>query len=142
MTINSKPRFPRRPRRAMTRVRAIDETDVRVLIEAEEAGNKVVAVIAAGAEAEPCVLQLLLGQGTSHMPLVTVSVSALAARDPDIPPVDLFTAELRAMLPKDADGQAYLFLEQGQTLAVRALDTVSDDVWVTAIHASFEPDPE
>jgi hypothetical protein len=121
MTINSKPRFPRRPRRA---------------------GNKVVAVIAAGAEAEPCVLQLLLGQGTSHMPLVTVSVSALAARDPDIPPVDLFTAELRAMLPKDADGQAYLFLEQGQTLAVRALDTVSDDVWVTAIHASFEPDPE
>lgn len=141
MALNKRPTFVNRPNITPTAFVNSDADDVKALVnDTTGSGVKVVALFATGEVTANRVLKVLITRGVVEHPLVAVNIPLNAGRDPAVPPVDLFTSALREILPKDADGQPYIYLADGDTVSAQIADAVTDteSVNVFAVFGSFD----
>jgi len=140
MAVNNRPTFAYRPSLSAAKLVNADGTNAVDLISAGDSGNKVVGIFATGEVTANRDVQLVLERGADSFILTTVAVPLNSGRTNALPPVDLFTEELRALLPKDADAQPYLFIMAEDVLQVKVLSavTAAEQLSVMAVHASFD----
>lgn len=140
MALNKRPTFVNRPSLGRATILNADAQALKPLIVAGTSGDKVVGLFASGEVTANRDLQIVLTRGAVDSILATVAVPLNSGRTNALPPIDLFTTALRALLPKDGDAQPYLFLASGDTLNVRALTTVTatEAVTVFAVHGAFD----
>lgn len=106
---------------------------------AGSSGTKVVGVIATSTDTSSRTGQLWLTRSATSYLLGSVSVVTLAGTDGSTATANLLPASLMAALPRDNDGQPYLFLESGDTLQVSftAQVTSAKEIDVVAISGNF-----
>lgn len=100
-------------------------------------GSKVVAVNAASIDTSARVFKIYLNRSSVSYLLGAASVTALAGSDGVVATVNLLS--LMGGLPRDNDGQPYLFLESGDVLQAENVTQVTSakEVDVTAIFGNF-----
>lgn len=127
MAVNKQPTFPNYPTLASVQILPADTTTLKDLIDVSGsiASHKIVGIFATGEVTASRDLQLVLVRGIEEYILDTIAVPANSGRIAANPPIDLFTTELRALLPKDSSNQPYLTLEAGDILKVKSLATVT-----------------
>ena len=109
----------------------------KTIATAGASGSKVVAVNASSTDTSARVGQLWLTRSSTSYLLGSYSVPASAGSDGSTVSADLLS--LVPNLPRDNDGQKYLFLESGDTLQVSFTTQVTSakEVDVQAIFGNF-----
>ena len=102
-------------------------------------GMKVTAVLATSTDTSNRTGQLWLTRSATSYLLGSTVVTTLAGTDGATATQNLLPASLMGGLPRDNDGQVYLFLESGDTLQVSftAQVTSAKEVDVVAIAGNF-----
>lgn len=103
-------------------------------------GMKVVAILATSTDTSNRTAQLWLTRSATSYLLGSAVVTTLAGTDGSAATANLLNAgSLLAPLPRDNDGQPYLFLESGDTLQVSftAQVTAAKEIDVVAIAGNF-----
>lgn len=140
MALNKRPTFVNVPSLAAINIENADGTNPVDVLTAGDFGNKIVSLFASGEATAPREITLKIFRDPDTIILWTVNVPIDAGRDPAIPPVDLFTTEVRAMLPIDGDEQPYFFLAPGDVL--RAVSngavTAADKLGIICVHGDFD----
>lgn len=136
-TQNVFPTLPRMPRKGLVQIANADASAQKTVITAGANGNKVVNLIASSTDTSARDVQVSLVRSSTTYVLATTTVPITAGFVAATPPVDLLA--LIPNLPRDQDGQPYLFLESGDTLVVNALTTVTSakTISVHSDHAEF-----
>jgi hypothetical protein len=100
-------------------------------------GTKLVALIATNTDSNAYVLQMSLVRGATTYLIGTVAIPAGAGSAAVTPAVNLMVS--LTGLPVDSDGNPFLFLASGDTLAINTLSTVaaSKALAVIGIGADF-----
>lgn len=136
-TQNVFPTLPKQPRKGLIQILPADTTTQKTVITAGANGNKVVNLTASSTDTAAHDIQVAIVRSATTYILATTTVPITAGFVAGTPPVDLLA--LIPNLPRDQDGQPYLFLESGDTLVVSALVTVTAAkiISVHSDHAEF-----
>lgn len=136
-TQNVFPTLPRMPRKGVGQILNATGTAQVTVITAGANGNKVVSMVATSTDTASQTVQVTLGRGGTSYVLATTSVPANSGNAAGTAPVDLLT--VIPNLARDQDGQAYLFLETGDTLVVNSAAVISAGkaISVHSDHAEF-----
>lgn len=106
---------------------------------AGSSGSKVSAVLATSTDTSSRTGQLWLTRSATSYLLGSTVVATLAGTDGSAATANLLPQTLLGSLPRDNDGQPYLFLESGDTLQVSftAQVTAAKEIDVVAIAGNF-----
>lgn len=121
----STPSLPQTPRNEKVQIANADASGQKTVITGGTNGTKVVGLIAASSDTAARDIQVSIVKAGTTFPLGTKSVPANSGFVAGTPAVNLFDPAVMVGLPTDADGQPYIFLENGDTLVVNALTTVT-----------------
>lgn len=102
-------------------------------------GSKVVAVLASSTDTSNRTGQIWLTRSETSYLLGSTVVPTLAGTDGSTASANLLPPSLLGSLPRDNDGQPYLFLESGDTLQVSftAQVTSAKEIDVVAVAGNF-----
>lgn len=136
-TQNVFPTLPRMPRKSVAQILNATGTAQVTVITAGANGNKVVNLIATSTDTVSQAIQAALVRSSTTYILATTAVAAGSGTAAGTPPVDLLA--IVPNLPRDQDGQPYLFLENGDTLVVSSGAAVASGkiISVHSDHAEF-----
>jgi hypothetical protein len=140
MAVTSTPVFVQTPKITPAAFTNSDSANTKKTIAtAGSDGMKVTAVLATSTDTSNRTGQLWLTRSATSYLLGSTVVTTLAGTDGSTATANLLPVSLMGGLPKDNDGQAYLFLESGDTLQVSftAQVTSAKEVDVVAIAANF-----
>ncbi len=136
-TPNVFPTLVHQPQKGAAQILNATGTAQVTLITAGANGSKVVALYASSTDTAAQSLAVsLVRSGTTYL-LATAAVPAGSGNSAGTPPVNLLSAI--AGLACDQDGQAYLFMASGDTLAVNTLAAVTAGKTISALsdHGDF-----
>ncbi len=136
-TQNVFPTLPRMPRKGVGQILNATGTGQVTIITAGANGNKVVNMAATSTDTVAQTIQVSLVRSSTSYLLATTSVPANAGNVGGTAPIDLLA--IVPNLARDQDGQPYLFIESGDTIAVNTLATVSAarTISIHSDHAEF-----
>jgi len=141
MSYNKKPTFVHAPRLGLQVWENADGQDPKAILIGSPFATKVVSLFATGEETAAREIQLVIVRPEIPVtiPLITVEIPLNAGRADGVPPVDLFTTELRAILPKDGSNQPYLYLMPDDELRAIALTsiTATEQLSIVALAGDF-----
>lgn len=109
----------------------------KTICTAGSSGSKVVAIVVASTDTTARVFNLYLNRSSTSYLLGSVTVSVTAGSDGATATANLFSG--LSALPKDNDGQSYLFMENGDILQANNATQVTSgkEVDVTVIFGNF-----
>jgi hypothetical protein len=119
----STPAFVATPKITPISILPADTTTKKTVCTAGSSGAKVVALLVTSTDSSNRVVQLYLTRSATDYLLGAYNIIALAGSDGATGTQNLLT--IVAGLPRDNDGQRYLFLESGDTLTVATTTTVT-----------------
>lgn len=136
-TQNVFPTLPRMPRKGVAQILNATGTAQVTVITAGANGNKVVNLIATSTDTTAQNIQVALVRSATTYILATTAVPANSGNAAGASPIDLLA--IIPNLPRDQDGQPYLFLESGDTLIVGSSAAVTSGkvINVHSDHAEF-----
>jgi hypothetical protein len=125
------------PRKGVGQILNATGTGQVTIITAGANGNKVVNMAATSTDTVAQTIQVSLVRSSTSYLLATTSVPANAGNVGGTAPIDLLA--IVPNLARDQDGQPYLFIESGDTIAVNTLATVSAarTISIHSDHAEF-----
>lgn len=137
MTITATPAFCQTPKISKTSILPADTTTKKTVVTAGSNGSKVVAIIASSTDTGTRIVQLYLTRSATSFLIGSTIVAIGAGTDGAANTSNLLTTI--PGLPLDNDGQAYLFLESGDTLQAMVTVTVTaaKEIDVFAVHGDF-----
>ena len=139
MALKSFPTFVNAPKTGLVQIVNADASGQKTVLAAGADGSKVTSLRACSDDTAARVLQISkLRSGTNYV-IGSVNVPAASGTDGTAVAVDLMNSTMLPGLPKDNDGQPYIFLESGDSLQVKSLTTVTaaKTVHVVADYANF-----
>ena len=136
-TQNVFPTLPRMPRKGLAQIVNATGTAQVTVITAGANGNKVVTMVANSTDSVSQMVMVSLLRGGATYSLALSAIPANSGNAAGMAPVDLLATIPN--LARDQDGQAYLFLESGDTLVVNsgAAVTAGRAISVHSDHAEF-----
>jgi hypothetical protein len=140
MAVTPTPVFPQKPNRGLVQIAPADTQAQKTVYTGGAAGSKITGLIAQSTDISARDVQISITNGATSYPLGTVTVPIGAGNAGTVPSVNLLNAAQLPGIPKDADGNPYIFLASASdTLTVSALTTVTAAklITVTAIVADF-----
>jgi hypothetical protein len=133
---NPIPTFAKQPQAARVQILPADTTTVKTIVTAGANGSKIIGVIVTSTDTSARDLTLSITNSTTY-PLGTKTIAITAGTIAATPAVNLLDAAVIVGIPKDSDGNPFLFLISGDTLTVNCLTTVTTAKAIT-IHAIYE----
>lgn len=133
-TPNVFPTFTRQPRKGLVQIANADASNQKTVVTAGASGSKVTNLVASSTDTSARDIQVSVVRSATTYVLATTTVPITAGFVAGTPPVDLLAAVPN--LPRDQDGQPYLFVESGDTLVVNALTTVTT-AKVVSVHSDY-----
>ena len=125
MPTSSTPVLLQTPKLGLAQILNADASTKKTVITAGANGTKLVSLTAASDDTVARVVQVILTRSATDHILASASVPAASGTDGTTAAVNLINSTILPGLPVDNDGQRYLFLESGDTLAVKSTTTVS-----------------
>lgn len=109
----------------------------KTICTAGASGSKVVAVLAASTDSSARVFQLFLNRSSTDYLLGSLSVAVTAGSDGSTSTANLLS--LIPGVPRDNDGQPYLYLESGDLLKANNVTQVTSakEIDVTVVFGNF-----
>jgi hypothetical protein len=125
MPTSSTPVLLQTPKLGLAQILNADASAKKTVVTAGANGTKLVSLTAASDDTVARVVQVILTRSATDHILASASVPAASGTDGTTAAVNLINSTILPGLPVDNDGQRYLFLESGDTLAVKSTTTVS-----------------
>jgi hypothetical protein len=132
MPTSSTPVLVQTPKLGLAQIVNADASNKKTVVTAGANGSKLTALTAASDDTSARVVQVIVTRSATDYVLASVSVPAASGTDGTAAAVNLINSAILPGLPVDNDGQRYLFLESGDTLAVKSTTTVTAGKTVSA----------
>jgi hypothetical protein len=136
MPTSSTPVLVQTPKLGLAQIVNADASNKKTVVTAGANGSKLTALTACSDDTSARIVQVIVTRSATDYILASVPVPAGSGTDGSAAAVNLLNATILPGLSIDNDGQRYLFLESGDTLAVKATTTVTAAKTV-AIAAGF-----
>lgn len=135
-TQNILPTFAYQPQASRVQILPADTTTAKTAMTAGPNGSKVLGVIVTSSDTSTRDVLLSITNSTLF-PLGTKTIAITAGEVAGTPAVNLLDPAVIVGMPKDNDGNPFLFLVSGDTLTVNCLTTVTTAKALT-IHVVYE----
>jgi hypothetical protein len=113
------------PKNSKVQILPADASGLKTVVTGAANGTKVVSLIAASSDTAARDVTWGITKSTVFYPHGTKTVPVNAGSIAATPPVNLMDPAVTPGLPVDNDGNPYVFLENGDTLQVKSLTTVT-----------------
>lgn len=133
MATSSVPVLPQTPKITPITIVNADGTTIKTVFTAAANGSKIVGLSASNTDTSAYTLQLWLTRSSTNYLVASFGLGASAGNNGTTASVNLFSMGLIPGLPIDNDGQAYLFLENGDTLGVSLAGAIASGKTATVI---------
>lgn len=139
MAVSFNPVFVQTPKVTQITIVNADASNAKTACTAGANGTKVTGLQLCSDDTSARAIQIGITRSATFVLLGTVNVPTLAGTDGTTAAVNGFSATLLPGLPVDNDGQAYIFLESGDTLSIKSTTTVTaaKTVSATCVSANF-----
>lgn len=139
MAVTSTPVLVQTPKITPITIVAADASNQKVVATAGANGSKVVGLSATSDDTASRVLVVSLTRSAVNYVLASVTIPIASGTDGIAKAINLLDAAMWPGLPIDNDGQAYFFLESGDTLSVKTTTTVTaaKTITIVAVFGNF-----
>ena len=125
MPTSSTPVLVQTPKLGLVQILNADASNKKTVATAGANGSKLTALTTSSDDTSARVVQVIVTRSATDYILAAVSVPAGSGTDGTAAAVNLLNATILPGLSVDNDGQRYLFLESGDTVAVKSTTTVT-----------------
>lgn len=125
MAVTATPVFVQTPKVTRVTFAAADASTAKTICTAGANGTKVVGIQICSDDTSARVIQLGITRSATFILLGSVNLPTLAGTDGAVPAVNAMNATMMPGFPVDNDGEAYIFMENGDTLQAKMVTTIT-----------------
>jgi len=133
-TQNVFPTLAKQPRKGLGQILNATGTAAVTVVTAGASGSKVTNLVATSTDTSGQNIQVAIVRSATTYILATTAVPASSGTAAGTAPIDLLA--IIPNLPRDQDGQPYLFIESGDTLVVSSLATITSGK-IISVHSDY-----